>query len=137
MYRFRFCFFLILCQIFNGTGDICMNQFIHQFFCPFNDRVGYTGQFGNLNTVTLVCTALDDFTQKYNIIAFFFYGNTVIIDSRNLSFQFCQFMIMGGKECLGSQKPCVADMFNHCPGNGKPVEGTGASADLIKNQKTF
>ena len=28
-------------------------------------------------------------------------------------------------------------MFNHCPGNGKSVKGTGSSSDFIQNQKTF
>ena len=28
-------------------------------------------------------------------------------------------------------------MFNHCPGNGKTIKGTGSTADLIQDQKAL
>ena len=45
-------------------------------------HVRNTGQLCHLDSVALVCTALNDLAQEYDIVAVFFYRNTIIIHSR-------------------------------------------------------
>ena len=114
-----------------------MYQFIHQFFCTIQNTIRNTCKLCHLDTITFIGTTFYDFSQKYDIIAPFFHRDTVIINARNLSFQLCQFVIMGSKQSLCSQKFCITDVFDNCPGNGQSVKGTGSTANLIQDQQTL
>ena len=116
-------------------GDVCIHQLMDDLFGPLDHVVGHARQLGYLNAVALVCAALDDLSQENDIVAFFFYGDAVIVHAGQFSFQLCQFMVVSGKQRLGPQKSRVADVLHHCPGNGQAVEGAGASANLVQNEQ--
>ena len=112
-------------------GDVRIHQLMDDLLGPLDHVVGHPGQLGNLNAVALICAAFDNLSQENDIVALFFYGDTVIVHAGQLSFQFRQLVIMGGKQRLGPQKPRIADVLHHRPGDGQAVEGAGASANLI------
>ena len=134
MYRgFGAGLFPLRSNILYCSSDVCMDQLFYQFLRPFNDRIRHTGQFGNLNAVTFICAAFYDFSEKYNIVPFFFDCDTLIIDPGQFSFQFRKLMIMGGKQCFGTQNPGITDVFHDGPGNGQAIKGAGSSSDFIQD----
>ena len=98
--------------------NIIVRKLSCNLFCPVNDHIRNTCQFGYLDTVASVSTTLYDLAQEYNVISFFLNSDTIVGDIIHLALQLCQLMIMGGKQCFGSKKLFIADMFDHCPCNG-------------------
>ena len=129
----RFCllFFIFGSNVLYRSSNICTDKLLYQFFCSFNDRIWNAGKFGNLNTITLICSALYNFSKKDYVISSFFYCNSIIVYSCQLSFQFCQFMIMSRKQGFCPQNSGIADMFNYCPRNRKSIKGAGSPANFI------
>ena len=112
------------------------HQLIADLSGTFEHRIRNTGQFGHLDAITLIRTALDDLAQEDNIFPGFFDGDTVVVHTVQFSFQFRQFMVMCCKQCLGPEQSGIGNVFYHGPGNAETVEGTGAAPDLIQDDQT-
>ena len=58
-----------------------------------------------------------------------------VADSRQVSFEFCQFVIVGGKQRTGIESRVVMQELNCCPSNGHAVVRAGATPDLVKDDE--
>lgn len=76
-------------------GD-AMNAVLERYGFPVFDYDTYKHLVGN-GTLKLVERALPEKLRSEDVIALFFYSNTIVVDIINLSFEFCQFMIMCGE----------------------------------------
>ena len=81
----------------DAVCDILIAEFLYDFLRTGNDKIRNAGKFCNLDTITLVSPAFYALSSEYDVIALFFYSNTIVVDIINLSFEFCQFMIMCGE----------------------------------------
>ena len=81
-----------MCGIPYHAVDSYLNRLVSKGY-----KVAICEQVEDPKTITLVCSALYDLTQEYDIIALFFDCNTIVVDIADLAFQFGKLMIMGGK----------------------------------------
>ena len=84
-------------NIFDFIRNIRLYQFFHDLFCPFDDGIGNPCKPGHLDTVTFVRAPLYDLAKEDDVVALLLHGDTIVIDVIDLSFQFCQLVIMSGK----------------------------------------
>ena len=107
-------------QVFYRCGDICVTELFHKFLGTLDHGIRNTGKLGHLDTITLVCTTLYDLTQEYDIIALFFDRDTVIVDTVQ-SFLPARSAHDNGSQTVSLHRRSfgIADMFDHCPGNGQ------------------
>ena len=93
--------------------------------------LGQPGQLGHVNAVTLVSAAGHDLVQEDHFAAVFGHRHTVVSHAGQAGGQAGEFMVMGGEQGLAPQSGIVVDMLDHRAGDGQPVVGAGASADLV------
>ena len=90
------------------------------------------GQRSQLNWNLRLGETFELLKRIYQIDGALYEKNIKMLDE---IFQFREFMVMGGKQCLGAQQFFIADMFNHRPGNGQAVERGSPSADFVQNEQ--
>ena len=90
-------------------------------------------QAGDLDAVTFVRAAGDDFAKEYDLIAPFANGHVEIFQPRQSRGQFSQFVIMRGKQSFRAD--LVVQMFDDAPGERKAIKGAGAAADFIQDNQ--
>ena len=118
-------------NIFYRFTDIVCDQLFHDLFCALDHGIRNPGKLRDLDTVTLIRAALYDLAQKYDIIAIFFYRDTIIMYIVQFPLKLGQFMIMCGKQCLRTEQFWIADMFHNRPRDAQSVKRAGSTADLI------
>ena len=94
---------IFFCYCLNLFGYVIVSKFSDDLFCPVNDHVRNSGEFGYLDTVALVGSALYDLTQKDNVVAVFFYRNAVVVDVIHLAFKLSKFMVVSCKQGFGTK----------------------------------
>src|SRR5690349_10874402 len=107
------------------------------FFKDFPGPLGYglrnPSEFGYFDPIALVGRSRFHRSQKYDPVLRFLHRNMVILDSGQKFRKFCKFMIMRGKESLAPD--IRLNVFNHCPGQRKPIERCSSASDLVQDDE--
>ena len=103
---------------FGGAGD---------------DGLGQAGEAGDLDAVALVGGARLNFAEEDDVFVPFADGDVVVFDGFLAGGEVTEFVIVGGEE--GAGLGVVVEVFGHGPGDGKTVEGGGATAYFVEDDE--
>ncbi len=99
-------------------------------FGAFDHRARQAGKLGDLNAIGTIGGALHDLVQEDDIALPIRHAHGEIDDARKLFGELRQLVKMRGEE--RARAIDLMQMFHHRPGDGEPVEGRRAAADLIQ-----
>ena len=116
--------------------DIGARELLNKLLRAGDHRLRNTREFRDLDSVALICPALYDLSEEYDIIPLFLDGDTIVVDTADGPLKFRELMIMGRKQRLRAEDLRVADVFDDCPGDRETVKGTRAAANLIEDEET-
>lgn len=89
----------------------------------------------DMNTKALICAAALYFTQENDVLTMLFDADSIIHDACKPSLQLAQFMIMRGKQRLGTNFVFINQILYNSPRNTQAIERTGSSADFIQHNQ--
>ena len=84
----------------------------------------------------MLAAACFQLSQKQNLIVDFLDGNMVVFDSRKLRSHVVEFVIMGGKQHLGTVTRMFVQVLGNRPCDGNPVVSACATANFIQQYQT-
>ena len=82
--------------------DVRRFQLMQKLLCAGDHIIRKPCKACDLNAKALIRPTTHNAAEEDDVIPHLFYGNAVILDSRELSFEFGQFMVMRGKKCFRS-----------------------------------
>src|SRR5690606_16374397 len=88
-----------------------------------------------MDAETVLAAARHQFAEENHFVSHFLYRNIEILDSWKRGGKFIQFMVMGGKECLGPCRRVAVKKLRNSPGDRYAVVGAGTPPDLVEQDK--
>ena len=70
---------------------------IEEFFGAVDDRLGNSGEFGDLDAIATICSAIDEFSQEYDVGFEFFDGDRGVFNAGEEIGELGEFVVMRGK----------------------------------------
>ena len=89
--------------------DIGARELLNKLLRAGDHRLRNTREFRDLDSVALICPALYDLSEEYDIIPLFLDGDTIVVDTADGPLKLRELMIMGRKQRLRAEDLRVAD----------------------------
>ena len=85
-------------------------------------EVRHARHLGHVNTETVIATTLHQFAHEEYFVADFFDRHIEIMDAFKTVSHVIQFMVMRGKERLGTRDGIGGQILRDGPGNAQPID---------------